>query len=113
MKIEVQYLKVGGEQMVVLSAKEYERLAKKADVWTPPLPEPDEDGTHPLAAVDIVIARGILRDRRKLGLTQVELARRARIRPETLKRIEQGKQAPSDRTMQKIDQALKAAQSRA
>ena len=56
------------------------------------------------------MAQEIIRARRKLGLTQAELARRAGIRAETLNRIEQGKHSPNLRTMQKIDRALKRAQ---
>jgi DNA-binding XRE family transcriptional regulator len=110
MKIKPHYVDVGGEQVVVLSRKDYERLAKKADVWEPPLPEPNERGNFPLAALDIVMAQEIIRGRRKLGLTQAELARQAGIRAETLNRIEQGKNSPTMRTMQKIDRALKRAQ---
>jgi transcriptional regulator with XRE-family HTH domain len=56
------------------------------------------------------MAQGIIRARRKLGLTQAELARRAGIRVETLNRIEQGKNSPNLRTMEKIERALKKAQ---
>jgi hypothetical protein len=59
----------------VLTRKDYERLAKKADEWEPTLPDPNERGNYPLDALDIVIAQEIIRARRKLGLTQVELAR--------------------------------------
>jgi ribosome-binding protein aMBF1 (putative translation factor) len=107
MKIKPQYVTVGAERMVVLSAKEYERLAKRADLWEPPLPEPNERGNYPLEALDVVMAQEIIRARRKLGLSQAELARRAGIRAETLNRIEQGKHSPTMRTMQKIDRALK------
>jgi DNA-binding XRE family transcriptional regulator len=75
------------------------------------LPEPNERGNYPLAALDIVMAQEIIRARRKLGLTQTELARRAGIRAETLNGIAQGKHSPNLRTMQKIDRALKRAQS--
>ncbi len=109
MKIDAQHLKVAGKKMVMLSAAEYERLATKADIWEPPLPEPDADGNFSLEAVDVIIARGILRDRRKLGLTQAELARRAGIRLATLNRIEHGKIAHNGRVIDKIDRALKAA----
>lgn len=54
------------------------------------------------------MAHDILRHR--LGLSQAELARRAGIRPETLNRIEQGTRSPSVRTVNKIDQSLKAAE---
>ena len=107
MKIKPQYVEVGGAQVVVLSRKDYESLAKKADLWEPPLPEPNERGNYPLESLDIVMAQEILRARRKLGWTQAELARRAGIRAETLNRIELGKHSPTMRTMQKIDRALK------
>ena len=110
MKIKPQYVEVGGEQVVVLSRKDYDALAKKADVWEPPLPEPNERGNYPLEALDIVMAQQIIRARRKLGLTQAELARQAGIRAETLNRIEQGKNSPTMRTMEKIDRALKRAE---
>jgi ribosome-binding protein aMBF1 (putative translation factor) len=110
MKIKPHYVEVGGEQVVVLSRKDYEKLAKRADVWEPPLPEPNERGNYPLEALDVVMAQEIIRARRKLGWTQAELARRAAIRAETLNRIEQGKNSPTLRTMQKIDRALKRAE---
>jgi transcriptional regulator with XRE-family HTH domain len=52
----------------------------------------------------------MIRSRRAAGLTQVELARRAGVRPETLNRIEQGKHSPGIATMQKIEQALAGAE---
>ena len=57
----------------------------------------------------VIQDRDILRARRKLGLSQAELARRAGIRPETLNRIEQGRNKPSVPTIAKIDRALRKA----
>ena len=108
MKAKPQYLRIGNEEVVVLSKKDYERLAKKADEWEPPLPEPNARGNYSLDAMDIVMAQEIIRARRQLGLTQAELAQRAGIRVETLNRIELGKHSPNMRTMQKIDRALKS-----
>ena len=71
------------------------------------LPPCDVRGNYPVAeALQVSIARSILRSRRKAGLTQVELARLAGIRPETLNRIEKGKHAPSVATVEKIERAL-------
>ena len=79
--------------------------------WEPPMPEPDAAGNYPvLEAMAVALARDILRARRKLGLSQAELARRAGIRPETLNRIEQGKHKPSVPTIDKIDRALRSAE---
>jgi transcriptional regulator with XRE-family HTH domain len=41
------------------------------------------------------IARQIIRRRQGLGWTQADLAGRARVRPETLSRLETGKHAPN------------------
>jgi DNA-binding XRE family transcriptional regulator len=72
-----------------------------------PFPPRDTRGNYPAAeALQISIARSILRGRRAAGLTQVELARLAGIRPETLNRIEKGKHAPSVATVDKIERAL-------
>ena len=71
---------------------------------------PHEDGNYPaLEALAVLQAPDILRARRKLGLSQVELARRAGICPETLHRIEQGRNKPSVPTIARIDGALRAA----
>jgi DNA-binding XRE family transcriptional regulator len=72
-----------------------------------PLPPRDSRGNYPAAeALQVSIARSILRGRLAAGLTQVELARRAGIRTETLNRIEKGKHAPSVSTVEKIERAL-------
>jgi ribosome-binding protein aMBF1 (putative translation factor) len=110
MMIKPHYMKIGSEEMVVLSVAEYEQLAKKADLWEPTMPAADEDGNYPVEALDILMAQGILRARRKLGLTQADLARRAGIRVTTLERIEHGEIAPNERAIDKIDRALQAAQ---
>jgi DNA-binding XRE family transcriptional regulator len=84
---------------------------RKADEWEPLLPELDADGNYPaLEYSRVSLARKIIRHRRKLGLSQAELARRAGIRPESLNRIEQGHVVPSIRTVDKIDKALRQAE---
>ncbi len=106
-----EYLTRNGRRLVVLEESEYERLRLRADEWEPLMPEPLPNGNYPAAeALAVIQARNILRARRKLGLSQVELARRAGIRPETLNRIEQGRNKPSVPTIAKIDRALKKAE---
>lgn len=103
-------VRVKGKAQVILDEDVYEALLRKADVWEPDLPARDSNGNYPaLAALAVIQARDILRARRKLGLSQAELARRAGIRPETLNRIEQGRNKPSVPTIAKIDRALKGA----
>jgi DNA-binding XRE family transcriptional regulator len=96
---------------VLLPAGDYEELVRKADLWEPALPPPDGDGNCPADAYAAVsIARDILRTRRRLGLSQVELARRAGIRPETLNRVEHAIHKPSVPTIAKIERALAKAE---
>ena len=69
------------------------------------------DGNYPAREYMLAsIARDIIRHRRRVGLTQVELARRAGIRPETLCRVESGKYSPTIGTVEKIDRALREAE---
>jgi len=58
-----------------------------------------------------MLARKIIRRRRALGLSQVELARRAGIRAETLNRLEQGKHSPSIATVDKLERAFSQSES--
>jgi len=76
------------------------------------LPRPNAAGNVPAVAfARATLARKLIRDRRRVGLTQAELARRANIRPETLNRLEQGKHSPSIATVDKLDRALTKAES--
>jgi putative transcriptional regulator len=109
-----QYLTIAGKRVVVLDEADDERLAQQADIWEPPMPLPDSDGNYPaLEAMTVSLARDILRSRRRLGMTQEELARRAGVRRETLNRIEQGKYKPNEKLIEKIDRALKRAEAAA
>jgi DNA-binding XRE family transcriptional regulator len=103
---------VKGKRMVMLEEAEFDRLMRKADEWEPLLPAPDADGNYPAdEAACVSIAIDIIRHRRRLGLSQTDLARRAGIRPESLSRIEQGHvRAPMIRTIEKIDRALREAE---
>jgi DNA-binding XRE family transcriptional regulator len=102
------YRTVNGKRMVLVEESEYQRLRVKADEWEPLMPEPLPNGNYPaLEYARASLARKIIRHRRRLGLTQVDLAHRAGIRPETLNRIEQGNHSPSVAIVDKIDRALK------
>jgi transcriptional regulator with XRE-family HTH domain len=110
----VQRVRRNGRRMVMLEESEYERLRRKADEGEPLMPEPLPSGNYPAAeALAVVQASTILRARRELGLSQAELARRAGIRPETLNRIEQGRNQPSIPTIAKLERALKAGEAQA
>ena len=75
------------------------------------LAKSDSQGNYP--AVEYArasLARKIIKARRRAGLTQADLARRAAIRPETLNRIEKGRTTPDTATIAKISRALELAQ---
>ena len=98
---------VNGKRMVMVEEAEFDRLVDKADEWEPPLPAPLPDGNFPAIEYSIAsLARKILRNRRRLGLSQEELARLAGIRQGFLNRIERAIVSPSSRTIDKIDKAL-------
>jgi ribosome-binding protein aMBF1 (putative translation factor) len=86
------------------------RKSRKADESprrVPILPPADVDGYYPAAeTLQVIIARQIHDRRRIAGLSQVELAKRAGVRQETVSRLESGKHAPTVRTVEKIDRAL-------
>ncbi len=110
-KEKPQFISIGRKRLVILEEGEYRRLTGRAEEWEPPLPPLTPEGNYPAKeAMRVSIARTILRRRRALGLTQAELARRSRIRPETLNRIEQAKRAPTITTLDRIDRALKKAE---
>lgn len=80
----------------------------------PPLPNANAEGNYPaLEYATAVLARKPIRERRAVGLTQADLARRAGIRPETLNHIERGKATPDIATVQKIARAIEQAQAEA
>jgi len=99
-------INIKGERYVVIPETEYLGYVGHSQNLRS-LPVADADGTvDALAFSRASIARDIIRDRQKLGLSQAELARRAGIRPETLNRIEKLKTSAATRILERIDQAL-------
>jgi DNA-binding XRE family transcriptional regulator len=105
MTTNFQTITLAGQRFVILPELEFRRLRQESDNLS--LPRRDSKGNYPAAeALQVSIARSLLRERRAAGLTQVELAKLAGIRPETLNRIEKGKHAPSVATVERIEKAL-------
>lgn len=102
-EVKAKRITVKGQPMVILDEAEFERLLTEADLFEPIIPGPDENGSYSLAVIRADLALRIVRHRRKAGLTQAELARRAGIWLERLKRIEHGLIDPGVRTVEKID----------
>jgi DNA-binding XRE family transcriptional regulator len=106
-------LKLAGKEFVIVSKSDFERLKRRAavidDVTVPALPPPLPDGTYPaLKAGRALLAQKLIRRRWSLGLSQTELARRARIRPETLNRIEKAKVTADSATVAKVVRVLES-----
>ena len=109
----VQTLTLGRKRFVVIPETEYKRLTRNGsrgsgnEAGLPPLPSADADGNVP--AVEYArasLARKIIKARKAAGLSQAELARRAGVRPETLNRIERGRNTPDTATIAKISKVL-------
>ncbi len=104
-----------GKRYVLIPEDEYELLRLRPvpgdEPDLPPLPEMGADGLYPaIEYATASLARKLILHRRRLGLTQVEVARRAGIRAETLNRIEKAKVTPSERTVRKIDEVFRQAE---
>ena len=70
--------------------------------------EPDAHGNVPaIAYAGASLARKLIAGRTRASWSQAELARRAGVRPETVNRIERGKNTPDERTFAKLVGALK------
>ncbi len=103
----IQTVTLSGERFVILPEAEFLRIA--GEPRDPELPPANVDGNYP--AIEIaraLMARKMIRARKSLGWSQVELARRAGVRPETINRIEQAKRSPNLVTFDKLYRALEA-----
>ncbi|MHB1157634.1 MAG: helix-turn-helix transcriptional regulator [Phycisphaerales bacterium] len=75
-------------------------------------PENSEGNVNAKDYITFSIARDVILERRAAGLSQIDLAKLAGVRHETICRIESGKHCPTVPTMHKIERALKKAASR-
>jgi DNA-binding XRE family transcriptional regulator len=108
--MSTQTIILKGEEYVILPRREYNQIIGRSGAGSiplPSLPAPDEDGNTPAVALARAsIAREIIERMNAAGLTQAELARRARIPRETLNRILKCTRTPDEKTVAKIEKAL-------
>ncbi len=108
--IDCRRVELDGVRYVILRESAFERLCEKAGVDGS---RPTE-GQEPLApGLDLdraTLAEKLVGRRKAAGLSQVALARRAGIRPETLSRIERGRTTPDFATVRKLVVAMNAAE---
>jgi len=108
----LQKMMIEGKRCVAIEEAEFrrlERLARRAENPSlPSFPPADAKGNVPaFEYMQVSIARDIIKERRALGLSQLQLAELAGLRQETLSRLESGKHSPTVRTVDKIDRVLK------
>jgi DNA-binding XRE family transcriptional regulator len=107
-------MEIEGRRYVVLEETEYERLCQATGQALerdelPSFPKPDRRGRFPAVEyARVSLARDLIRDRRALGLSQQQLARLAKVRQETISRLETGKHSADPRTVDKLCDALDA-----
>ncbi|HJT36548.1 MAG TPA: helix-turn-helix transcriptional regulator [Pirellulales bacterium] len=111
----LQRLEVAGKRFVLLEESEYQRLCQVAGQVAetaddlPALPKPNKKGQFPaLEYARISLARDLIRNRKELGLSRQRLAELARIRPDTLARVESGKHTAAKGIVDKIMRAIES-----
>ncbi len=94
--IAAQTLRIGKRSFVVIPVSEYQRLRRLSS-------EEKEDA---VAFARSSIGRDLARKRAKVGLSQAQVAVKARIRVETLSRLERGHTNPTAATVKRVLRAL-------
>lgn len=111
--LKCQVVLLEGVAYGIVPKKQLEQVCRQAGVeLNAPVPTVSDGGD------DLTIgewdgerlAGRLLERRRRVGLSQVELARRAGVRVETLNRVERGKTTPDFATVRKLVIAMKAAE---
>lgn len=106
-------VELDGVRYAVLREDLLRRLCRRAKV-RPVGPGEDATPRDDLGLIEgldgEVLARSLVTRRRRAGLTQAELARRAGIRVETLNRVERGRTTPDFATIRKLVAAIKQAE---
>jgi len=101
-------IELKGQRFVIVPEAEYQRMRPQSQAGLPPLPKKLKNGNYPAVSyARATLARDLILSRRRLGLSQAELARQADIASETLNRIEKGKMTASVAIVEKLDRALR------
>lgn len=101
-------LELDGESYVVVRRSVFEELCRRAAVGVPrePAAERANHESAEWAGDPRRLGRRLADRRRRLRLTQADLAERAGVRTETLNRIERGRTNPEFGTIRKLVSAL-------
>lgn len=114
MNSEYETVVVRGKKFALVPTSELSRLRRleKRNVnptTLPPFPKADQQGSVPAKAYILAsIARGVIKERLELGLTQDRLAKLAGVRADTLARLESATHSAATATVEKIERALQS-----
>jgi DNA-binding XRE family transcriptional regulator len=107
--VTIRHITLNGRKYVMIPRHQWDAFVGtgtgKALKQPPRLP----DGSFTIEHVRISLANKMIAKRKNAGLTQAQLAKQARVRVETISRLENGLHMPGVRTFDKIDRALNRA----
>jgi DNA-binding XRE family transcriptional regulator len=103
-------VELDGNRYVILRESIFDQLCQKAGVSKSGKKDAEENLTPAFDIDRATLAEKLRRRRRASGLSQVELARRAGVRSETLNRIERGRTEPDFTTIRKLVLAMNEAE---
>ena len=107
--IDRRTVELAGVRYVILRESAFEVLCQRAGIGTAATAEA-ASATPGFDLDKATLAERLRRRRKSAGLSQVELARLAGIRHETLNRIERGRTTPDFATIRKLVVAIGAAE---
>ncbi len=110
--VTYQVLEIEHSRYAVLPEARLRAICRRARLAAAPAQAPP-DSVRGLADLDVDaerLAERLVRRRKRAGLTQAELARRAGVRVETLNRIERGRTTPDFATIRKLVIAMNEAE---
>ena len=113
--MKLRNITLDGEKYVLVPQKRWEAIARKTFASEGKLLKMSprgHDGNYGLEHVRTMLANKIIARRKAAGLTQAQLARLARVRVETISRLENGLHMPGVRTFGRIDRAITRAAQR-
>jgi DNA-binding XRE family transcriptional regulator len=107
-RVAYQVIQFAGVRLAVVEERLLQALCRRARVAPAPMPAdaPPRSGSDEGQFDGRRLAQRLVQRRKRASLTQVELARRAGIRVETLNRIERGKTEPDFATIRKLVTAM-------
>jgi DNA-binding XRE family transcriptional regulator len=105
--IDFRTVELDGSRYVILRESVFQAICRKAGIRLSPLAA-DEPPPSAFEVDQPSLAERLAQRRQAVGLSQAELARRAKVRPETLNRIERGRVTPDFATIRKLVVAIGA-----